>query len=186
MESPSGAGLPDIVGPGLAVLFCGINPGLFSAAVGHHFARPGNRFFPALHLGGFTDTLLRPVEDRRLLEFGLGLTNLVARPSAGAGELTRAELVEGAARLSATVARLSPRALAVLGMGAYRIAFSKRSAALGEQPQCLGATRIWLLPNPSGAQARYQLPELAACFAEVREALSLPDRREATPSDRTG
>lgn len=167
------------------MLFCGINPGLWSAATGHHFARPGNRFYPALYVAGFTDVTLEPSEDRRLPEFGLGLTNLVARPSAQAGELSRAELRTGATSVREHVERLRPRALAVLGMGAYRIAFGAPRASLGCQDVSIGPTSVWVLPNPSGAQARYQLPQLAELFGELRVALNLADRRGSRPSGRT-
>jgi double-stranded uracil-DNA glycosylase len=160
--------LPDVVAPGLDVLFCGINPGLYSAATGHHFARPGNRFWPALHQSGFTPRQLRPSEQFTLLDFGLGLTNVVARPSARADELTREELRLGGATLTALVERYAPRFVAIVGITAYRGAFDRPKATFGEQPDGLAGARLWVLPNPSGLNAHYQLPALAAAFRELR------------------
>ena len=162
--------VPDVIAPGLAVLFCGINPGLYTAAGGHHFARPGNRFWPALHAAGFTDRLLAPHEERRLLDLGYGITNLVARATATADELTPAELVAGAATLRRKVAKWRPRCLAVVGVGAYREAFARPRAKLGPQDQGIGEARVWVLPNPSGLNAHYQAGDLARLFRELREA----------------
>ncbi len=159
-----------MAGPDLAVLFCGINPSLYSAAVGHHFARPGNRFWPALHGARFTPRLYSPFEDRDLLGLGYGITNIAARPTARADELEADELRAGARLLRAKVRRLRPRFLAILGIGAYRIAFGEREAAWGEAVQPLGATRVWVLPNPSGLNAAFQLPALVRAFAELRKA----------------
>ena len=161
--------VPDIVAPGLRVLFCGINPSLYSAAVGHHFARPGNRFWPALHGAGFTDRLLSPYEDARLLDFGLGCTNLAARPTARADELAPEELAAGAERLRELVARLRPAWLAVLGVGAYRSAFGLPRAVAGPQLERVAGAAVWLLPNPSGLNAHYQLPGLVAEYLRLRE-----------------
>ncbi len=160
----------DIVAPGLRVLFCGINPGLVSAATGHHFARPGNRFWKVLHAAGFTDRVLRPDEQAELVDRGIGITNLVDRATAGADELSRAELVEGARRLAARAEVLEPAHVAVLGLGAYRSGFGRRHAAPGRQPEPLGPAVLWALPNPSGLQARYQLPELTVAFGELARA----------------
>lgn len=162
--------MPDVIAPDLDVLFCGINPGLWSAAVGHHFARPGNRFWKVLQASGFSEELLDPSEEARLLELALGITNLVPRSSATAAELGRDELQAGAKRIVRTVTRWRPRYVAFLGMTAYRLAFDRPRAGIGEQPEPLSTARVWLLPNPSGVQARYQLPELAAAFAVLREA----------------
>jgi double-stranded uracil-DNA glycosylase len=159
----------DVVAPGLVVLFCGINPGLWSGATGHHFARPGNRFWPALHLSGFTPRLLAPHEKGELLALGLGITNVVRRTTATAEELSPGELVAGARRLTSLVRRQRPRILAVLGIGAYRTAFARPRATLGLQPDTIGATRLWVLPNPSGLNANYQLRDLARLFGELRE-----------------
>jgi TDG/mug DNA glycosylase family protein len=160
--------VPDLIAPGLAVLFCGINPGLYSAATGHHFARPGNRFWPALRAAGLTDELLRPWEESRLLELGLGITNLVPRATAAADQLTREELRRGRIRLAAKVRRYRPRCVAVLGIGAYRTAFDRPRAVIGLQPEALGASALWVLPNPSGLNANHQLPDLARAFRELR------------------
>ncbi|HEV2780778.1 MAG TPA: G/U mismatch-specific DNA glycosylase [Actinophytocola sp.] len=161
--------IPDVIAPDLAVLFCGINPGLYSAATGHHFARPGNRFWPALHLSGFTPRRLRPDEQDLLLDYGLGITNLVARPSARADELTPAELRAGAARLTRLAAEHTPRFVAVVGVSAYRTGFARPKATVGEQPERIAEARLWVLPNPSGLNAHYQLPALAAEFRALRE-----------------
>lgn len=166
----------DVVAPGLAVLFCGINPGLYTAWSGYHFAGPGNRFWPALHAAGFTERRLDPSELRRLPEYGLGVTNVVPRATATAAELSPEELVVGGRALAAKVRRHRPAILAVLGMGAYRTAFARPRAPLGEQPETIGATRLWVLPNPSGLNANYSRDALAALFRAVREAAGLPDR----------
>jgi TDG/mug DNA glycosylase family protein len=157
-----------VLAPGLRVVFCGINPGLYSGAVGHHFARPGNRFWPALRGAGFTDVLLSPLEDGRLLEYGLGCTNLVARTTARADELTPGELRAGGERLREALAHHAPAWLAVLGIGAYRQALGDPRAVVGPQAATIGATRIWLLPNPSGLNAHYRLAGLVAAFAGLR------------------
>jgi double-stranded uracil-DNA glycosylase len=171
LTAAAGRGIPDVIGPGLAVLFCGINPGLWSAAVGAHFARPGNRFWPALHRSGFTERQLRPEEQWELTRYGLGVTNVVDRGSARADELSTAELVAGGRRLRAKARRYRPAWLAVLGIGAYRTAFGAKDAAIGEQPQHVGTTRVWVLPNPSGLNAHYTLDRLAAEFAALRVAV---------------
>jgi TDG/mug DNA glycosylase family protein len=171
LAAAAGRTVPDVLAPGLRVLFCGINPGLWSAAVGHHFARPGNRFWKALHLGGFTPRLLAADEEPELLRLGLGITNLVDRASAGAGELTPEELRAGAERLTAKVERAGPAVVAVLGVGAYRTAFARPKATVGPQSTPIAAARAWVLPNPSGLNAHYQLPDLAAAFATLRRAV---------------
>ena len=164
--------IPDVLpGPGdppLSVLFCGINPGLVSAATGHHFARPGNRFWPVLYAAGFTPRLLRPAEQGELAALGLGITNMAPRATARAAELTAAELVAGGARLRELVARVRPAWLAVVGITAYRTAFAAPTAVVGPQEAQLGGARVWLLPNPSGLNAHYQLPELTAAYAALR------------------
>ncbi len=159
--------LRDVIGDGLRVLFCGINPGLMSAATGHHFARPGNRFWPALHRSGFTPRQLRPDEQAELLTYRLGITNVVDRPSARADELTRAEYVAGGENLVEKVLRYQPEWLAVLGVTAYRDAFGERTARIGKQDRLIGDTRVWILPNPSGLNAHYTPPKLADAFAEL-------------------
>ncbi len=160
--------VPDVLAPDLDVLFCGINPSLTSAAVGHHFARPGNRFWPALHLAGLTPRRLRPEEDRELLEHGLGVTNVVSRPTRTAAELDAEELRAGAAELTALVERWRPRLLAVLGVTAWRVAFDRPRAAVGLQPERLGGAETWVVPNPSGLNAHHQLPDLARIYGALR------------------
>ncbi len=156
----------------LDVLFCGINPGLYTAWAGHHFARPGNRFWPCLAVSGFTPRLLAPHEQADLLDLGLGITNVVRRATATAAELSRAELQQGGTQLVAFVRRWRPAYLAVLGVTAYRAAFEEPKAVLGEQQRTIGTTRLWVLPNPSGLNAHYQPPALAALFAELRAVVS--------------
>jgi double-stranded uracil-DNA glycosylase len=162
--------IPDVIAPGLRVLFAGINPGLYSAATGHHFARPGNRFWPALHRSGFTPRQFRPDEQDLLLGLGLGITNIAARATARAAELSPAELRAGAGLLTGKLTRLAPSWLAVLGVTAYRTAFSGPDAQVGPQDTVAGATRIWVLPNPSGLNAHYTPAALAAEFARLRAA----------------
>jgi TDG/mug DNA glycosylase family protein len=164
--------LAPVVRRDLDVLFCGINPGLYTAWAGHHFARPGNRFWPCLAASGFTPRLLAPHEQADLLDLGLGITNVVNRATATAAELSRAELQHGGTRLVAFVRRWRPAYLAVLGVTAYRAAFAEPKATLGEQPRTIGTTRLWVLPNPSGLNAHYQPPALAAMFAELRAVVS--------------
>jgi TDG/mug DNA glycosylase family protein len=168
----------DVIAPGLKLWFVGINPGLYSAAVGHHFARPGNRFWPALYEAGYTGRLLSPGEERQLLERGYGITNLVRRATATADELTKEELRRGGQELIEKIERYPPEALAVLGVGAYRTAFERPKASLGRQPESLGGVPLWVLPNPSGLNAHYRLGELARLFRELREAVAgLPGRQ---------
>ena len=159
--------LPDVVGPGLDVLFCGINPSLRSAQVGHHFARPGNRFWPALHRAGITPRQLAPEEDRELLAHGIGVTNLVARPTRAAAELGDDELRAGAAELAALVERWRPKLVAVVGLTAWRTAFGRRKAVLGLQDDRVGGRPVWVLPNPSGLNAHFQVPDLARLYGEA-------------------
>jgi TDG/mug DNA glycosylase family protein len=163
-----GRTVPDVIAPGLRVLFCGINPGLYSGAVRHHFARPGNRFWKLLHAAGFTARQLSPFEEGELLELGIGVTNLVARTTASADELSLEELRLGASRLRRKVCRHRPSFLAVLGIGAYRIAFARPRARMGLQEADICGSRVWLLPNPSGLNAHYQLAEFTAAFADLR------------------
>ena len=171
--------LPDIVADDLLVLFCGINPGIRSAESGHNFARPGNRFWPALHGAGFTPRRLRPEEDGLLPSFGLGITNLVDRASRGEADLSKDELRAGAVALEALVARIRPRVLAMVGIGAYRTGFQRPRAVLGLQEETIAGVPVWVLPNTSGLNANPQLPELIRLFGELREfALG---REEAPP-----
>ena len=167
----AGKTVPDAIAPDLRVLFCGINPGLYSAAVGHHFARPGNRFWPALYAAGFTERVLLPREERELLHTGYGITNIVERATAAADELTSEELVLGNQRLVAKVHHYRPQFVAVLGIGAYRTAFGYSKASLGQQNEPLGSAVVWLLPNPSGLNAHYQAADLARLFRELRFAI---------------
>lgn len=161
----------DVIGPGLRVLFCGINPGLYSGATGYHFARPGNRFWPTLYRAGFTPRLLDPSEEWELLDLGCGITNLVARATATADELAPAELLAGRKRLEAKVRRYRPGTIAVLGIGAYRTAFGERTATLGPQAAALAGAAVWVLPNPSGLNAHYQLAALVEQFQKLRESV---------------
>jgi len=166
--------IPDVIAPGLRVLFAGINPGLYSAATGYHFARPGNRFWPALHRSGFTERVFRPSEQEQLLGLGLGITNIVARATARADELGRAEFLAGARVLTVKITRLRPRWLAVVGVTAYRTAFGHRHAAVGPQDEAIGETRVWVLPNPSGLNAHWSAGSLAEEFARLRAAAPAP------------
>jgi TDG/mug DNA glycosylase family protein len=160
--------VPDIIAPGLKVLFVGINPSLYSAAVGHHFARPGNRFWPALHTGGLTSRLLHPSEDRLLLESGYGIANIVDRATAAADELSAEELAGGARKLVRKVKRYRPRIVAFLGITAYRTAFRRPSSQSGRQRESLGESAVWVLPNPSGLNAHYRLADLARMYSLLR------------------
>ena len=162
--------IPDVAAPGLRVLFAGINPGLYSAATGYHFARPGNRFWPALHASGFTPRLFRPAEQQQLLALGLGITNVVARATARADELTSAEIRAGGRVLTAKVTRLAPRWLAIVGVTVYRTAFGHPGAKTGPQEERMGETRLWVLPNPSGLNAHWTAPQLAEAYRGLREA----------------
>jgi TDG/mug DNA glycosylase family protein len=156
--------IADLVGSDLRVLFCGINPGKLSGETGLHFARPGNRFWKLLCAAGFTDSVLLPADQHALPALGVGITNLVARATTAASELSAAELRAGAVHLGATVGALHPRCVAVLGLQAYRTAFRRPKAVIGRQPEALGSAMLWLLPNPSGLQAQYQLPEMTEMF----------------------
>ena len=161
--------LPDLIAPDLDVLFCGINPGLYTAAIGHHFGRPGNRFWPALHASGFTPRLLQPWEERELLALSLGITNMVERTTATAAELSPEEYVAGGRRLVGLVAQYRPRIVAFLGIGAYRTAFARPKATLGLQEERIGESILWALPSPSGLNAHHSLADLAQLFRELRE-----------------
>jgi double-stranded uracil-DNA glycosylase len=163
----SQSGIPDVVGPNLRVLFCGINPGQLSGQLGQHFARPGNRFWKLLHASGFTDSVWSPSEQALLPSLGIGITNLVERVTTAASDLKDEELLSGADLLETKVRTLQPFSVAVLGLQAYRTAFRRPKAKIGEQPEALGDAKLWLLPNPSGLQARYQLPEMVAMFREL-------------------
>jgi TDG/mug DNA glycosylase family protein len=166
-----GKTVADVIAPNLRVLFCGINPGLYTAAVGHHFARPGNRFWPTLYSAGFVPRLLSPFEERELLTFGYGITNTVPRATAKAEFLNREELVKGGAQVTAKVRRYHPGFLAVLGLGAYRVAFNKPKSVVGKQQEQIGDTILWVLPNPSGLNANYQREDLVKLFRELKAAV---------------
>ena len=184
LAAAKNATIPDVLpapGDPFRVLFTGINPGLYSAATGWHFARPGNRFWPALHASGFTPRLLAPSEQAELTRYGLGISNIAPRATAQAAELTPAELRAGAARLRALVADRHPGVVAIAGVTAYRTAFARPRALLGPQPEPFGTARLWILPNPSGLNASWTLPRLTQAFRELREALDEDQRRASWP-----
>src|SRR2546423_13748519 len=164
--------VPDLLRANLDVLFVGINPGLYTAAVGHHFARPGNRFWPAMHKGGFTPTQLSPFDSTKLLDLNLGITNMCPRPTAMAHQLSTHELRKGAKILTRKVLRYNPRFVAIIGITSYRIAFDRKDAKLGLQPETIGHSKIWVLPNPSGLNAHYQVSDLAKLFGALKKAVS--------------
>jgi TDG/mug DNA glycosylase family protein len=167
--------ISDVTAPGLRVLFCGINPGLWSAARDQHFARPGNRFWPALHRSGFVPEPLGPDRQAELLRHGLGITNVVARATARADELTPGEFVSGGHLLEAKVRQLAPAWLAMVGIGAYRSAFGRPKAVMGRQDHRIGDTSVWVLPNPSGLNAHFNAATLADAFAQLRRACEAAD-----------
>ena len=164
-----GKTVADVIAFDLQILFSGINPGLYTAAVGHHFARPGNRFWKALYEAGFTETLLSPFAERELLKSGYGITNVVPRATASADLLTKEEIIQGGRRLAAKVRRYRPRILAILGVGAYRTAFDRPKAVVGQQEEKIGDTILWVLPNPSGLNANYQQKDLTRLFRELKQ-----------------
>ena len=168
LEQAVGGATRDVLAPNLKVVFCGINPSVYSVVVGHHFARPGNRFWPALFNSGFTPRLFAPDEDQKLLEVGLGITNVAARATVAAADLFPGELEAGGAILRAKIEKLKPKFLAVLGIGAFRVAFGPKDAVLGLQDLEIGETRVWVLPNPSGLNAHYKPSDLAQLFREFR------------------
>jgi TDG/mug DNA glycosylase family protein len=169
LEAAKGKRLRDVIAPGLRVLFVGINPSLYSAATGHHFARPGNRFWPALFRGGLTDRLLVPGEDRELLRFGCGVTNMVSRATVAADELSNEELLAGARALARKVSRFTPAWVAFVGIGAYRVGFGEKAAGVGRQERTIGGSGVWVLPNTSGLNANYQAEALGRLFGELRK-----------------
>jgi double-stranded uracil-DNA glycosylase len=179
LQSAANRTVPDVIAPGIDVLFCGINPGLYTAWAGHHFARPGNRFWPALHRGGFTPRLLAPSEEHELLQYGCGITNLVARASNAASELSVSELEEGGRQLTRRLKRFRPAVLAMLGIGAYQTAFQRRGVRIGRQTEQIESTIVWVLPNPSGLNANYTPADFAELFAELKLAVDTL-RREST------
>lgn len=163
--------VPDVIAPGLRLLLCGINPGLYSAAIGHHFGRPGNRFWPALYASGLTPRLLTPYDELELLDYGIGIVSLVDRASASASELSLEELRAGAARLTAKAEQYRPKWVAVLTIDLYRKAFGRKGAQIGRQPETIAGAGLWVLPNPSGLNAHFTPARLAEVFSELREAL---------------
>ncbi len=165
-----GKTVPDVIAKNLCVLFCGINPGLYTAAVGHHFARPGNRFWPALHKSGFTDRLLSPFDERELLKNNVGITNVVSHATASASELANEDFVKGGRILRRKVRRYRPRIVAILGIEAYRKAFGCVNVEIGQQEETIGAAKLWVLPNPSGLNANYQLKDFTRLFRKLRKA----------------
>jgi TDG/mug DNA glycosylase family protein len=165
-----GKKVPDVIAPRLRILFCGINPGLYSAAVGHHFARPGNRFWRGLKEAGLTDRLLSPYEEAELLRMGIGITNLVGRATATADQISTGELKRGRRRLEKKIRKYRPRIVAILGMGAYRKSFGSRKVGTGAQGAKIGTASLWVLPNPSGLNAHYQLSDYARLFRELKQA----------------
>jgi TDG/mug DNA glycosylase family protein len=172
MRNAYGKRVPDVICPNLKVLFVGINPGLYSAATGHHFARPGNRFWPTLRAAGFTPKLLSPFDDREMLDHGYGITNIVDRATARADELAPDEFVAGAHILRRKVRRYRPQVVAVVGVGAYRLAFQRPVARLGLQDEPIEGATLWVLPNTSGLNANYQAAQLKRLFAELRRAVN--------------
>ena len=168
LEAAYGRVLPDLVGPDLTVLLVGVNPSLWSAVTGRHFGRPSNRLWPTLHQAGWTSRRLLPEDTDELRAAGIGITNIVQRATARADELDDDELRAGTARLDDLVTRWEPRWVAFLGLGAYRVAYGRRRAAVGEQPERVGGRPVWLLPNPSGLNASYQQPALTSAYAELR------------------
>ncbi|MEU1797977.1 MULTISPECIES: G/U mismatch-specific DNA glycosylase [Streptomyces] len=171
LNAARGRIVPDVVAGGLRVLFCGINPSLTTAVTGHHFAHPGNRFWPVLHRSGFTPRQLRPAEQAELLGLGLGITNVVARATARADELDAEEFRRGGADLTAKVERLAPRWLAVVGITAYRTAFGEPRARIGPQDRTVGGARVWALPNPSGLNAHWTVATMAEEYGRLRNAV---------------
>lgn len=176
VAAAEGKTLPDVIARDLAVLFCGINPGLYTAAVQQHFGRPGNRFWPTIHRAGFTPHLFHPSEQRELLRLGYGVTNLVNRATNAADKLNEEELIAGARALERKVKRYRPRVLAIVGIGAYRVAFQRPRAKMELQEETIGDTRIWLLPNPSGLNANYRPDDFARLFGELRAWVNAPRR----------
>ena len=178
----AGRAIPDLIAPGLDVLFCGINPGLYSAATGLHFARPGNRFWRALHDGGLTPVVLKPWQQDAMLGARLGITNLVMRATATAAELSNAEMRDGRIALEQKIRRHRPLVLAVVGIGAYRVAFDRPRATVGRQPDPIADTLVWVLPNTSGLNANHQTDDFAEAFRALRRAVRAARRSRQTAS----
>ena len=160
--------VPDVIAPNLKVLFVGINPGLYSAATRRHFARPGNRFWPALRDGGFTDGLMSPFDNEKLLARGYGITNIVRRATNAADELSKDEIIRGAKTLVRKIHKFQPHIVAILGVGSYRTAFKRPDAQIGRQEETIGDSIVWLLPNPSGLNAHFIPSKLAVIFRQLK------------------
>ena len=173
LKKAYGKTLPDVIGPRLKILFVGINPGLYTAAIGHHFGRPGNRFWPALHSSGLTEKQLSPYEERDLLKLRMGITNVVPWATTSAEELTKKDFIKGSRNLISKIKRYRPKVVAFLGMGAYRTAFSKPKAKLGQQLEKIGPSQIWVLPNPSGLNANYQPKDFKRLFSRIKRAVQI-------------
>jgi double-stranded uracil-DNA glycosylase len=167
LAAAHGRTVHDLIAPDLRVLFCGINPSLYTAVVGHHFARPGNRFWKTIHAAGFTERVLHPSEQRELLALGIGLTNVVARATASADELSDEDYRQGSVLLGRKLRRYQPRVIAFLGLGAYRVVSGRREATVGRQPEAFAGVDVWALPNPSGLNAHYRLEDLVECYAAL-------------------
>jgi TDG/mug DNA glycosylase family protein len=182
LDAFRGATLPDLIGPGIRLLFVGINPGLQTVAVQAHFGRRGNRFYPALFKAGIVDRLIdastgfRPEDRAHLLERGIGITSLVPGATARADELENDALIAGAHQLTERVARIQPKAVAMLGITSYRVAFDQPKAVVGLQPQTLGGAQLWVVPNPSGLNAHETVASLAAAYREVAVAAGVVTR----------
>lgn len=185
LEAARGKQVDDLVGPGLRLLFVGINPGLWTAAANAHFARPGNRFFPALLAAGITDRLVDPRagmtdDDRRyLISRGIGISNLVRRPTARAAELTAEELRDGGERVARLVAAHRPRVVAIVGIGAYRTAYRQPRAVPGPQSEKLAGAALWVLPNPSGLNAHESAASIGVAFRAAAEAAGIVEPASA-------
>ena len=175
----SGSALPDLIVPGLSAIFCGLNPGLRAAAVGHHFEGRGNRFWRTLHLAGFTERELKPVEDQQLLKYGFGLATVVCRPTASATELSKQEYADAAAGLVSRLNRFRPHYIAFLGKDAYAAMSHQKHVSWGLQREPIAASKVWLLPNPSGRNRGFALADLVAAYCEFREAAALTAPRDA-------
>ena len=168
LQAATGSTVSDLIAPNLRVLFCGINPSLYSAVVGHHFARPGNRFWPTLYAAGFTPRLLKPSEEDQLLALGYGISNIATRATTAADELSADELIAGHTQLLAKVQHYQPQVVAILGISAYRTAFARPRATIGHQPEMIGGSGLWVLPNPSGLNAHYTPTDLARVYRNFR------------------
>ena len=169
-------GLPDVIAPSLKVIFCGINPGMRSAAVGLHFANRSNRFWRVLHLAGFTDRQLEPEEARLLLDYGYGITSAVARPTVSATDLTRTDFIAARPAFERKIARYKPRYLAFLGKPASSVLMNQRNLSWGLQPTKFGGSAVWVLPNPSGLNCAFTIAKLTDAYRELFEAVVLRRR----------